>query len=330
MSRRALNHLARSLVEVLAEDEQREQQMQAMMQQALQMQASQPPQQQQFLMGAPARPMMMMQQPGMIMASPFMHMQPQQPVQFQQTAHVEEVVPKAPSQAAASPLAGRGVVEEVGGRGAGPVDSRAAAAAGHAASSVPVSPVIEEPEPTSPAGPPESSEAILAPRYRSATVEGCSAKSAPPVPRAFTVAASEGEGSSRVSEGTRFLSMIFFNFPNFLFQFFRNCLTLRAYNEALQHELLLRLQPRPVRLSVVTRRRRGKERRRTSRTRQTAVANHAAAAEEARGRKGLSGSLSVIQAMCRPGLLVHLGLLDLDMVVATMADMVEQASLPET
>lgn len=51
MSRRALNHLARSLVEVLAEDEQREQQMQAMMQQALQMQASQPPQQQQFLMG---------------------------------------------------------------------------------------------------------------------------------------------------------------------------------------------------------------------------------------------------------------------------------------
>lgn len=213
MSRRALNHLARSLVEVLAEDEQREQQMQAMMQQALQMQASQPPQQQQFLMGAPARPMMMMQQqPGMIMASPFMHMQPQQPVQFQQTAHVEEVVPKAPTQAAASPLAGRGVVEEVGGRGAGPVDSRAAAAAAHAASAVPVtvSPVVEEPEPTSPAGPPESSEAILAPRYRSATVEGCSAKSAPPVPRAFTVAASEGEGSSRVSEGTRFLSMILF------------------------------------------------------------------------------------------------------------------------
>ena len=133
---------------------------------------------------------------------------------------VEEVVPKAPSQAAASPLAGRGVVEEVGGRGAGPVDSRAAAAAGHAASAVPVSPVIEEPEPTSPAGPPESSEAILAPRYRSATVEGCSAKSAPPVPRAFTVAASEGEGSSRVSEGTRFLSMIFLIFQISYFNFF--------------------------------------------------------------------------------------------------------------
>ena len=225
MSRRALNHLARSLVEVLAEDEQREQQMQAMMQQALQMQAlpQQPPLQQQFLMGAPARPMMMMQQPGMIMASPFMQMQPQQPVQFQQTARVEEVVPKAPSQAAAAPLAGRGVVEEVGCPGAGPVDGRPAAPTSgptHAPPAPPVapaSPVIEEPS-TSPTGPPER---VVAPRYRS-TVEGCSAKSAPTVPRAFTAAASEGEGSSRVSEGTRFLSIILFCFQISYFNFFGN------------------------------------------------------------------------------------------------------------
>ena len=214
MSRRALNHLARSLVEVLAEDEQREQQM-LQMQQALMQQAQ------------GVRPMVM--GPG-----PFGFLMQQPVLQFQQPVRaVEEMAattPKAPSPAAAvpggpglaEPPAGSGaaVAEEVGGRGQsvhGPAGGTGHAAATNAGIARGPAPIEEEspdsPGPVEPApSRPEASEKIVAPRYRSATpVEGCSAKSAPTARRVSTTpAASEGEGSSRLSEGTRCSSMILF------------------------------------------------------------------------------------------------------------------------
>lgn len=219
MSRRALGHLARSLVEVLAEDEQREQQMQQM-QQALMGQMSQMGQQM-GQMGV--RPMVM--GPG-----PFGFFTQQPAMQFQQPLRaVEEMAattPKAPSPAAAAagPAPGHGaaVVEEIGGvrvlvHGvAGGTGHDAATNEGTVRRGPPPVPIVEEP--TSPVEPapsrPAAPERIVAPRYMSETPVGCSPKSAPTAPRVSTTP--EAERSSRVSEGTRDRgsSMILF-VPNF-------------------------------------------------------------------------------------------------------------------